>query len=1350
LAGKTRNIRVARCTARLALIWLLASGVSRAAAQNEGFSLISSGDAAIEVQFELPAWSVSPAGIGGRDYTRIAARGSQDLAVEGFPLLPEYRVLVALPASGEVRAHWSLENPSRLAVQPPPPFETVPEKGPDRERAGSSQSPAFAPGFLSGGVYPPETVIVGKPARLRDLRVVEVVVRPFSYDPAAGTLLVVRRVRVTLDISAPSLTAVPGRRPSQAGQLFESLYRGTLLNYQSSTAWRLPAGGPALRAALPFQQGGRWVSVRIDSTDIYAVSPGDLQNAGVDVQGINPASFRLFSGGGRMLDEDPQGAQPELKEVALRVTGAGDGSFDPEDRIIFYGQALDRFFVTDSGTVSSVRHRYDSRAVYWLTWGEAQTGLRIAEYPTLPASGAALPSSAETWTHREENTQYLTDVEPAEPRSNPAPDYWAWVLDSDAGGSIERSFDLEREPGSGESFLRCEFYGILAGNLATYRVSLNGTELSSGFNYALNARTTVWIAVPPGLLRKQDNRFSLSARNQALGFFELRVNTPLTLGAGERLTFHQAAAGGTPGFQFSDIASQDFEVYDVTAPEQPVLVTGLDRTTPGTVRFAAPPIAGTVRSFVALTGRAWAAPSAVRAENLPGLRNMAGAEYVVLAPGELVSQAEKLAAFHAGEYSTAVVAVEDVYNEFSFGPADPAALRNFLKYAFERWPVRPQFVVLLGDGHNDFRGYTAAGRSKPNLILPYITQQDLEVEEWYVRFDNGGLPQMALGRIPAQRQGDAEAVVQKITRYGSGADAGDWVKRVILVADDGYDLGGICDQVTNHVPGSEQLDSLIPADFERKKVYLDQYQFDPPGIGTRKPAATRDLLNWWNRGALLVNYLGHGSPFQWSQELAFDVERDLPLLTNGSRLPLVLNSSCSIGHFDDYRSEAMAEKLVTFKSGGAVAVYAGTRVTFAYQNLALNRAFMLALFQADPGPIGAAALQARISLGGVDRGNAERYALFGDPGLRLHQPARRIKFEADQVRAYRPGEKVSFSGRVEDAAGNLDAGFSGVGQIKFNGGVQPVTIPYQCNWYGTSIERSVFFNEPAPVLFDGSVTVTGGRFSGALVLPVSLAGSQPGDSLALRRGMFLGYGTSDQGDAAGAGGQVEIAGAPAVLTDSAGPRISLLYQDRELSDGERVAATEPLVLVLKDENGINTTDRPGVQVSLEVDEGTTYAADLTPFFRYRTDSYQEGTVSVDLQPVGTGLHNFRFRATDNAQNASRFELMLYVTGASEALSLSGVLNYPNPFRDETFICFEISSPADVLIRFFTVAGRPVRELRLFNLPAGFNTVRWDGRDEYQQNIANGIYLYKISCKAVTNGFAGTQEVEAIGKALLSR
>ena len=70
--------------------------------------------------------------------------------------------------------------------------------------------------------------------------------------------------------------------------------------------------------------------------------------------------------------------------------------------------------------------------------------------------------------------------------------------------------------------------------------------------------------------------------------------------------------------------------------------------------------------------------------------------------------------------------------------------------------------------------------------------------------------------------------------------------------------------------------------------------------------------------------------------------------------------------------------------------------------------------------------------------------------------------------------------------------------------------------------------------------------------------------------------------------------------------------------------------------------------------------------------------------------------------------------------------------------------AGVEIKIFTVAGRLIRVLDNIQGRSGQNQVYWDGRDEENDELANGVYLYKI----IATGSNDT--VDAIGKAMLAR
>ncbi len=70
-------------------------------------------------------------------------------------------------------------------------------------------------------------------------------------------------------------------------------------------------------------------------------------------------------------------------------------------------------------------------------------------------------------------------------------------------------------------------------------------------------------------------------------------------------------------------------------------------------------------------------------------------------------------------------------------------------------------------------------------------------------------------------------------------------------------------------------------------------------------------------------------------------------------------------------------------------------------------------------------------------------------------------------------------------------------------------------------------------------------------------------------------------------------------------------------------------------------------------------------------------------------------------------------------------NYPNPFNSSTKISFAIANKAYVDLDIFDVTGRIVRRLAQTEFPAGKHELIWNGQDDFGQNVASGIYFYRI-------------------------
>ena len=78
-----------------------------------------------------------------------------------------------------------------------------------------------------------------------------------------------------------------------------------------------------------------------------------------------------------------------------------------------------------------------------------------------------------------------------------------------------------------------------------------------------------------------------------------------------------------------------------------------------------------------------------------------------------------------------------------------------------------------------------------------------------------------------------------------------------------------------------------------------------------------------------------------------------------------------------------------------------------------------------------------------------------------------------------------------------------------------------------------------------------------------------------------------------------------------------------------------------------------------------------------------------------------------------------------------LLNYPNPFNPETWIPYQLSEAADVTLSIYSVEGNLVRTLMLGHQTAGVyksksQTAYWDGRNEFGEPVASGLYFYTLT------------------------
>ncbi|MFQ5751470.1 MAG: FlgD immunoglobulin-like domain containing protein, partial [bacterium] len=146
---------------------------------------------------------------------------------------------------------------------------------------------------------------------------------------------------------------------------------------------------------------------------------------------------------------------------------------------------------------------------------------------------------------------------------------------------------------------------------------------------------------------------------------------------------------------------------------------------------------------------------------------------------------------------------------------------------------------------------------------------------------------------------------------------------------------------------------------------------------------------------------------------------------------------------------------------------------------------------------------------------------------------------------------------------------------------------------------------------------------------------------------------------------------------------------------------------------------------------------------------QQNPQDIDLKVLAVfkpilieGEHQIEVMAKDGAGNLRYFQAPFYVS--SEFL-IANVMNYPNPFQNETEFTYILTQDADqVKIKIYTIAGRLIRELDFLPNRVGFNHFSWNGLDHDQDTLANGVYLYKIIARK------GDQQMEVVEKFVVMR
>ncbi len=212
----------------------------------------------------------------------------------------------------------------------------------------------------------------------------------------------------------------------------------------------------------------------------------------------------------------------------------------------------------------------------------------------------------------------------------------------------------------------------------------------------------------------------------------------------------------------------------------------------------------------------------------------------------------------------------------------------------------------------------------------------------------------------------------------------------------------------------------------------------------------------------------------------------------------------------------------------------------------------------------------------------------------------------------------------------------------------------------------------------------------------------------------------------------QIDGTFYVVRDSANPLFNITFDGREIINGDIISSEPEIIITLEDNSPLplDSTYFTIVHTHNNIPKVLTVPG---PDITFESTPYPNNRVVITWTPkLEDGRHVLEVLAKDASGNFFDSTSSRSVFNVYNNPDLLQVYNYPNPFSDNTYFTFELRGvipPEEFKIKIFTVAGRLIKELSpSSSLQIGFNKIYWDGKDEDGDEIANGLYFYKIISK----------------------
>ncbi|AWV99207.1 putative type IX secretion system sortase PorU2 [Arcticibacterium luteifluviistationis] len=985
---------------------------------------------------------------------------------------------------------------------------------------------------------------------------------------------------------------------------------------------------------IDFQQ--KYWKISVLENGVYELPLAQFNADGFDVNSIEPENIQLFYMG---------------KEVAIQVTEQLDGTLD---KLVFYGEK-------NKGDLDSLVYR--------------------------PADARMNPNQS---LFSDESAYFLTVAGNADKRMEVLP-HSEFPM---AAYHIKRELiSYEKEYSFNNSLgllpnLQQSYYEIGEGWSGVFR----SADSSSSFTVPVNGYYT-------GTNYQSRLKFKLNGRSRTSHKIRYAINgeiqsDTLSFDGFEEIEKEIAVneIGGAVKVDFYPIVQEEFDWYSVTYfdfnyPQEMALIENQNQinTLEG---FNYPFKTGAINisdkwNAAFYESKEATFSSAANAENfyfdgykaVPKVERITFEEiiptdynYVILTSESLLDGAMAYADYRSsaagGNYKTLVLTSSQVYNHFTFGLRNPLAVRRMADLLLQN-TMESKFLFLLG-----------RGVSFPD-VLKSSQEQDLVPSFGYPGSDvllTAGAGQelsdvagMPTGRLNVTNNEQIFTYLDKVKETEAAPKAQAWKKRFLHLSGgkEPFEINSLARTLENITP--QARDNFWGADItSSRKQSLEEVE-------------NIDISKEVNEGVGMITFAGHGSANVIDLNIGYcsDLSRNFD---NKGKYPLMFFNGCGVGNVF-YRYDPLTTDWLLTPNKGAIAVFANSFWSYLLPTqLYLNRLYEKLFVEPETIGLTLGEIQQAVNrdleiLKGNDYilANMHQMILQGDPAIKMFamEAADFVMPEdgfymssLDGAKTINQSDSIFINAAISNF-GKHDKNAIFSTKVSIEHGGETSTFNFPTKSFGR--EDSLVLKVP--------------NYSD--VTSISLVLNDGGtrlDELAYDNNEFsLVF---DNWEAAGTANIYPTQIAP----DNVAPLVLVKMNNKQIENGDYVAASSTLEVKLIDENSLTNSQIELLSLILISSSG-----EETPILINSTD-FKEGNelIANALLNLEPGSYQLKVEGNDVAGNQAAVYSISFVVVGNEAET--SMVTYPNPVLNggDAYVAYQVvspSNPTEGMLRVYNNQGR---------------------------------------------------------------